>query len=82
MPIRKFRPVQEMEDSIWRQPGDPGLWRTIAGVWEFAARTCPRHFPPGVHKHRSIEEAQRLREAWEEANFRRLAGRSRNSSPI
>jgi hypothetical protein len=29
----------------------------------------PRHFPPGVYKHRSIEDAQRLRDPWEEADF-------------
>jgi hypothetical protein len=29
-------------------------------------------FPPGVYRHRSIEEAQRLRDRWEEADFRAL----------
>jgi hypothetical protein len=69
MPVRKFRSLQEMEDSLWREPGDPALWRAIAGVWEFAERTCPRSFPPGVYKHRTIEEAQALREKWQEADF-------------
>ncbi len=69
MPVRKFRSLQEMEDALWRQPGDPELERAIASVWDFAARTCQRTFPPGVYKHRSIEAAERLREEWEEANF-------------
>jgi len=30
---------------------------------------CPLRFPPGVFKHRSIEDAERLREVWEDANF-------------
>jgi hypothetical protein len=30
----------------------------------------PLRFPPGVHKHRSIDDAQALRERWQEANFR------------
>ncbi len=68
MPVRKFRDLQEMEDSLWREPG-PELWRAIERVWSFAARTVPRHFPPGVYKHRSIEEAKRLREQWEAADF-------------
>ncbi len=69
MPVRKFRDLQQMEDALWREPGDPALWRAIAGVWDFAARTCPRSFPPGVHKHRSVEQAQRARDQWEEADF-------------
>jgi hypothetical protein len=80
MPVRKFRSVQEMEDSLWRPPGEPALWRAIESVWDFAARTCPRKFPPGVYKHRDIEEAQRLREQWEELNFRGHAGSQRPTS--
>jgi hypothetical protein len=72
MPVKKFRDLQAMEDSLWREPGDPALWRAIARVWSFAARTVPRHFPPGVFKHRSIEEAERLRDQWEEADFKAL----------
>jgi hypothetical protein len=72
MPVRKFRDVSEMEDTLWRKPGDPELFRAIASVWDFAARTCPRHFPPGVYRHRSIEEAEALRESWEEADFQAL----------
>jgi len=68
MPWRKVRSLQEMEDTLWRDPG-PELWRAIARVWDFAARTCTRRFPPGVYKHRSIEEAQALREQWEDADF-------------
>ena len=59
-----------MEDALWRPPGDPDLARAIAAVWDFAARTCQGSFPAGVYRHRSLEEAQRLREEWDEANFR------------
>jgi hypothetical protein len=69
MPVRKFRSLQEMEDSLWRRTGDPGLLPAIARVWSFADRVCPLRFPPGVHKHRSIDDAQKLRERWQEANF-------------
>jgi hypothetical protein len=70
MPVRKFRSLEGMEDSLWREPGDPGLLRAIDRVWRFAAETCPRRFPPGVYRHRSIEEAKGQREAWDQANFR------------
>lgn len=69
MPVRKFRTLQDMEDSLWREPG-PELWRAIDAVWSFAAETCPRRFPPGVYRHRTLEEAQRQRDLWEEENFR------------
>jgi hypothetical protein len=77
MPVRKFRDLQAMEDSLWRESGDPALWRAIARVWRFAAQTVPRHFPPGVYKHRSIEDAKRLRNQWKEADFRALQERRR-----
>jgi hypothetical protein len=70
MPLRRFRSLEEMEDSLWRSPGDPELWRAIERVWDFAERTCPRRLPPGVHKHRSLDEAQALRHEWEEKDFR------------
>jgi hypothetical protein len=56
---------------------DPALPRAIARVWDFAARICPLQFPRGVHKYRSIEEADAERERWEEANFRAFHERKR-----
>lgn len=70
MPVFKFRGPEKMEESLWRQPDDPELWRAIARVWRFASETCPLHFPPGVYRHRSIEDAKRLREVWDRENFR------------
>jgi hypothetical protein len=70
MPVRKFRSLQEMEDSLWRRSDDPALADAIARVWGFADRVCPLRFPPGVHEHRSIDEAQQLRDQWQEADFR------------
>ena len=70
MPVRRFRNLEEMEDSLWRDVDDPALMQAIASTWAFARRTCPLHFPPGVHRHRSIEEAQQSREAWEDASHR------------
>jgi hypothetical protein len=77
MPVRKFRSLEAMEDSLWREPGDPGLWRAIDRVWRFAAETCPRRFPPGVYRHHSIEEAKQQREVWEEESFRAFWERRR-----
>jgi hypothetical protein len=64
MPIRKFRRVEDMKGPRWRAAGDPELLRAMAGLWEIARRTRTPHFPPGVHKHASIEEMQRVQEGW------------------
>ena len=78
MPIRKFRDVSEMEDTLWYSRGDPALPPAIARVWDFAARVCPLQFPRGVHKYRSVEEADAERERWEDANFQRFQERRRS----
>jgi hypothetical protein len=80
MPVRKFRSVEEMGDELWRPAGSPELARAIARVWRFAARTTARSFPPGVYKHRSIEEAQLQRELWEERAFRAYWQRQRETT--
>ncbi len=69
MPVKKIRHLQEMEDSLWYEPGSPELMQAIKAVWKFAERTCPQRFPPGVYKHRTIEDAQRQRDLWEDQNF-------------
>jgi hypothetical protein len=80
MPVRKFRDVAEMEGNTWHEPGSPELFRAIRNTWAFATRTLQPYFPPGVYKHRSLEDAQKLCEDWAKANFaayrKRLAEKS------
>ena len=77
MPVRKFRDVSEMEHTLWYERTDPALPQAIARLWDFGARICPLQFPRGVHKYRSIEEANADRDRWEEANFRAFHERKR-----
>lgn len=56
MPVFKYRSVEEMPDEVWRQPGDPLLYRTIRQLWDFGQRASTRRFTPGVYAFRSIEE--------------------------
>ncbi len=69
MPIKKYRSVEEMEGNTWREAGSQELFRAIEQVWDFASRTLQPSYPPGVYKHRSIEELQKQREVWDRANF-------------
>ena len=64
MPIRKFRSIDEMKEPRWRRPGDPGILLALAALLEIGRRTNSRSFPPGVHKHASIEEMQRVQDSW------------------
>lgn len=71
MPVRRLRTLQEAEDSLFQDPDDPGLWSRIAALWDFSDRLAPKKsYPPGVHKHRSVEELNRQRDAWEAAALR------------
>jgi len=81
MPVKKLRDVSEMEGNTWHEPGDPKLFRAIRAVWELAARSTRPHFPPGVYKHRSVQDASDLREAWDQASFDLFHARRRERSP-
>jgi hypothetical protein len=69
MPIKKFRDVSEMQEAAY-EPGSQQLYEVIRYVWGLSDRICPLKFPAGVFKYRSIEDAEALRETWEDANFR------------
>ena len=61
-----------MEQATWYAPGSPRLWDAMRFAWEMGERICAPRFPTGVYKHRTIEDANRQREAWDESNFRRF----------
>lgn len=69
MPVYKYRDISEMPDDTWHERSSPELFRAIRGTWELARRTTRPSFPPGVYKHRSIEDAEKLRSRWERENF-------------
>jgi hypothetical protein len=69
VPVRRYRSVEEMEGPHWYEPGDPALYRAIRRLWALHARTKRPHFPPGVYRHRSVEEMNALQEQWDEVNF-------------
>jgi hypothetical protein len=67
MPIKKFRDVSEMKRSAYR-PGSAELAAATRYIWSLSERICPLRFPPGVYKHRSIDDAETLRKRWQKAN--------------
>ena len=69
--MRKYRSVEEMPDEVWREPGSPELLEAIRTTWARAERFAPKRFPPGVYRHRSLDDAQKLKEEWARKNFER-----------
>src|SRR5262245_49147306 len=58
-----------MDGYRWYEPGDPALYRAIRRGWELGYRTIQPHFPPGVHRHRTLESKNARDQAWADANF-------------
>jgi len=69
MPVRKFRDISEIEEPRY-EPGSRQLYEVIRHVWGLSDLICPLRFPEGVFRHRTIEDAEALREKWEDDNFR------------
>jgi hypothetical protein len=63
MPVFKFRSVAEMPQSLL-PPLDPRNLKLACDLSVAATRMRPVRIPAGVYKHRSREDAQRLRRAW------------------
>jgi hypothetical protein len=76
MPVRKYRSIEEMNrDWRWNRAGDPAITRKIRGLWHFAeaaVQPVGLCIPRGVHKYRSIEEANADRDRWEQERVDRL----------
>ncbi|MBP7866961.1 MAG: hypothetical protein KA419_13550 [Acidobacteria bacterium] len=79
MPVRKFRSLEDMKRERWHAPDDPVLPRILTGIWRFGRMTTGLHFPPGVYRHRTLEEMNALTDRWAEANFRAFQERRSRS---
>ncbi len=82
MPVYRFRSIDEMSDPSRREPGDPALYRAIASLWDASRRLAPRRYPHGVYRFRSVDDANRHREAWEAANAARIAREREAGDPL
>jgi hypothetical protein len=76
MPVKKYRDISEVEEVI-HERGSQQLYEVIRYVWGLSDVICALRFPAGVFAHRSIEDAEALREQWELANFRTRQERKR-----
>ncbi len=75
MSVRKYRSIEEMKASRGYDRDDPRLPRVIEGIWDFGRRTAGLRFPPGVHRHRTVEEMNARAAEWAAENFRAFRAR-------
>jgi hypothetical protein len=65
MPIQKFNSISEIGKRKMLQPGTPEFRNALRSVFWMAHRFAPpQNLPPGVHKFRDIEQAQKQKRAW------------------
>jgi hypothetical protein len=65
MSVRKFHSLEEAEQSKRILPGSAQFSRAVHAVFGIAATFSPlRDAPPGVHKFRTLAEAQAQKKAW------------------
>jgi hypothetical protein len=77
MPVRKFRSIEEMKQPRWLDAGDPSIGGKFRYLWSLAGALNQVRAPRGVHKYRSIEEADANREAREREGIARLLATDR-----
>jgi hypothetical protein len=83
MPVRRFRTFDEARRDLWLEPGDPKLLARIRSLWKFSARLAPCTMPRGIHKFRTIEEANQDRDFWTRRRIHSLrAARLISPSPV
>ena len=66
MPLRRYRSVEDVPSNAVMEEDDPAAALRMAFSLSALALRLARWRPPsGVHKSRSLAEAQALRQAWE-----------------
>ena len=66
MPLRKYRSVDDIPSNAVMEEDDPtAALRMAFSLSALALRLASWRPPSGVHKSRSLTEAQALRQAWE-----------------
>ena len=68
MPVRKFATHDDVRRAQALDPGDPRIPERLRQVLHMGAQLYPVVRPPGVHRFRSLAEANAWRAAWPRAD--------------
>ncbi len=63
MAVQRFRSFRAARIAQWLASDDPRLPKRIRAWWASSARFVRVHREPGVHRYRSIEEANAAKDA-------------------
>lgn len=64
MPIRRHRTLDDARRAQWLEVGDPRLPEHILQTLDLGERLSPVVRPPGVHRFRTLAEANAWRAGW------------------
>ena len=62
MPVGKFRSFEEARQALWKRAGVPRFLDQVGWLWAFSERLWRARIQPGIHRYRTLDEAQRDRE--------------------
>jgi hypothetical protein len=65
MPISKYKHVADIPPPKRYASDDPKLLQAIEELWQFSDSIANLKFPPGVYKHKNVEQAYAQRLEWE-----------------
>ena len=68
MPVEKFRSVEELNQPRWLPKGSRMLWEAMRACALLGRATVDYRYPPGVYKHKSVQEAQETKRRWDDDN--------------
>lgn len=75
MPVYKYKTFEAAERSLWNFQPDAAYYERVAELWDFANALNPIDYPRGIFKFKTIEAANRHREAVEIAHAKNLRAR-------
>lgn len=67
MPLRKYRSIDDVPSNVATEDDPAAALRMAFSLSALAVRLAGWRPPSGVHKSRSLAEAQALRRSWERA---------------
>lgn len=65
MPVRKYVTHADAHRADWLKPGDARIPERVRQVLHLGEHLYPIRRPPGVHRFRTLADAQAWRKSWE-----------------
>jgi hypothetical protein len=80
MPVKKFRTFEEAERDLWCFEPDERYFKRVSKMFKKAKELYNPSYPKGVHKYRTIEEAQEDMDKWRREYIQKRKRAAKNDS--